>query len=78
MLILNLTILVKWKNTAHVDFNDKNPENVRFIKVNSLPAVREHLTIKFYVDEAISHRVNESSLLSSNPDEKLKRMKKVP
>ena len=27
------------KNTAHVDFNDKNPDNVRFVKVNSMTAV---------------------------------------
>ena len=30
----------KMKNTAHVDFNDKNFHKVRFVKVNSLPAVR--------------------------------------
>ena len=26
------------KSTAHVDFNDKNFDNVRFVKVNSMPA----------------------------------------
>ena len=31
-----------------------------------------HLTAKFYVYETISSRVNESSLLGSDPDEKLK------
>ena len=41
------------KNTAHVDFNDKNLDNVRFIKVNSMPALGEHLTAKYYVDKAI-------------------------
>ena len=41
------------KNTAHVDFNDKNLDNVRFVKVNSMPAVGEHLTAKHYVDNAI-------------------------
>ena len=34
------------KNTAHVDFNDKNLYNVRFIKVNSFSAIPEHLTAK--------------------------------
>ena len=28
------------KNTAHVDFKDKNLQKVRFVKTNSLPAVR--------------------------------------
>ena len=41
------------RNNANVDFNDKNLDNVRFVKVNSLRAVREHLTPKFYVDGAI-------------------------
>ena len=59
------------KNTAHVDFNDKNLDNVRFVKVNSMPAVGEHLTAKYYVDKAISDRVNEQSLLRLDPDEKL-------
>ena len=36
------------RNTAHVDFNDKNLDNVRFVEVNSLPAVRERLTLKFF------------------------------
>ena len=34
------------KNTAHVDFNDKNLDNVRFVKVNCMPATGEHLTVK--------------------------------
>ena len=41
------------KNTAHVDFNDKNLDNVRFIKVNSMPSLGEHLTAKYFVDNAI-------------------------
>ena len=44
------------KNTTHVDFNDKNLDNVRFVKVNSMPAVGEHLTAKYYVDNAISDK----------------------
>ena len=39
--------------TAHVDFDDKNLDNVRFIKMNSLTAVSEHLTHKHYVDNTI-------------------------
>ena len=60
------------KNTTHVDFNDKNLDNVRFVKVNSKPAVGEHLTEKYYVDYAISNSVDESSSLRLDPDEKLK------
>ena len=59
------------KNTAHVDFNDKNLDNVRFVKVNSMPAVGEHLTAKFYVDTATSNSVDESSLLRLDANEKL-------
>ena len=42
------------KNTQHVDFNEKNLDNIRFVKVNNMPAVEEHLTPKNYVDNAIS------------------------
>ena len=41
------------KDTAHVDFNDKNLDNFRFIKMNSVPAVSQHLTHKHHVDNAI-------------------------
>ena len=58
------------KNTAHDDFNEKNLDNVRFVKVNSMPIVREHLTSKYYVDEAVSHWLDELSLLRLDPDEK--------
>ena len=40
--------------------------------VNSMPAVGEHLTAKYYVDNAIFYHVNEPSLLRLDPDEKLK------
>ena len=60
------------RNTAHVDFNDKSFDNVRFAELNSLPALREHLTPKFYVHEAVSKSVDESSLLRLDPDEELK------
>ena len=33
-------------NTSNVDFNDKDLNNVRFIKVNSLPAASQQLTHK--------------------------------
>ena len=59
------------KNTTHVDFNDKNLDNVRFVKVNSMPAVGEHLTAKYYVDNAISNSIDEVSLLRLDPNEKL-------
>ena len=60
------------KNTAHVDFNHRNLDNVRFVKVNSMPAVGEHLTAKYYFDNAISNAIDEPSLLRLHPDEKLK------
>ena len=60
------------KNTAHVDFSEKSLKNVLFIKVNSIPTLEEHLTLKIYVDQAISHGVHESSLSGLHPDEKLR------
>ena len=32
------------KNNAHADFNDKNLDNTRYVKVNSLPAINRELT----------------------------------
>ena len=46
------------KNTAHVNFLDKNLDNVSFVKLNSMPAVREHLTAKYYVDNDFSYSLN--------------------
>ena len=60
------------KNTTHVDFNDKNLDNVRFIKVNSFPALEEQLTPKYYVENAITDGVDEKSLLRLDPDEEFK------
>ena len=51
------------RNNAHVDLNDENLDNGRFVKVNSMPAVREHLTPKYYVYNAISFWLDELSLL---------------
>ena len=59
------------KNTEHIDLNDRNITNARFIQVNQLPQIDSHLTAKLYVDNAISDGVNESSLLRLYPDEKL-------
>ena len=53
----------KTRNNAHVDFKDKNLDNVRFVKVNSMPDVRKHLTPTFYVNNAISDWSDELSLL---------------
>ena len=58
------------KNTDHVDFNDKNLDNVHSIKVNSFLTLEEHLTPKIYVDQAVSDIVDES-LLRLDPDKKL-------
>ena len=37
-----------------------------------MATLEEHLTLKLYVDQAISHILNESSLLRLNQDEKMK------
>ena len=68
----NLDDPSKTKNTTHVDFNDKNLDNVRFVKVNSMATVREQLTPQHFVDHAISYWVYESSLLRIDPDKELK------
>ena len=52
------------KNTAHIDLNDRNITNARFIQVNQLPQIDSHLTAKLYVDNAI----DESSLVRNNND----------
>ena len=58
------------KNNAHVDLNDKCLENVRFVKVNSMPAVGEHLSPKNI--KGIFYWLDEVSLLRLDPNEKLK------
>ena len=52
------------KNTTHIDLNDRNITNARFIQVNQLPRIDSHLTAKLYVDNAI----DESSLVRNNQD----------
>ena len=41
------------KNNAHIDLNDRNFTNPRFIQVNQLPQIDSYLTAKSYVDNAI-------------------------
>ena len=55
------------KTNAHIELNDRNITNARFIQVNQLPQIDSHLTAKLYVDNSI----NESSLLRLDPDETL-------
>ena len=52
------------KSTAHIDLNDRNITNARFIQVNQLPQIDSHLTAKLYVDNP----VDESSLVRINQD----------
>ena len=56
------------KNTAPFDFNDKDLDNVRVVKMNSMPAVEEHLTADYYVDNAISNSVDEITFARINQD----------
>ena len=55
------------KNNAHIDLNDRNITNARFIQKNQLPQIDSHLTAKLYVDNAI----DESSLIRINQDNNL-------
>ena len=52
------------KNTEHIDLNDRNITNCRFLSVNQLPQIDSHLTAKLYVDNSI----DESSLVRNNRD----------
>ena len=52
------------KNTEHIDLNDRNISNARFILVNQLPQIDSHHTAKLYVDNAI----DETSIVRSNQD----------
>ena len=60
--LLNDSSIVK--NNAHIDLNDRNITNARFIQVNQMPQIDSHLTAKLYVDNAI----DESSLVRINQD----------
>ena len=52
------------KNNAHIDLNDRNITNARFIQVNQLPQIDSHLTAKLFVDNSI----DEPSLVRNNQD----------
>ena len=81
MLMIKFTDPSKRKNTAHVHFSDKTLNNVRYVKVNSMPAVGEHLTANFYVHQALSNCVIELSFIRLGPDENIeldKKSSKVP
>ena len=52
------------KNTEHIDLNDKNITNARFIQVNHWPQIDSHLTPRLYVENT----VDESSLVRNNQD----------
>ena len=52
------------KNSTHIDLNDRNITNARFIQVNQLPQINSHLTAKLYVDTEI----DQSSLVRNNQD----------
>ena len=52
------------KNNAHIDLNDRNVTDARFIQVNPWPQIDSYLTPKLYVDDA----VDESSLFRNNQD----------
>ena len=52
------------KNTEHIDLNDRNITNVRFLQVNQWPQIDSHLTPKLYVDTEI----DQSSLVRNNQD----------
>ena len=52
------------KNNAHIDLNDRNITNARFIQVNQLPQIDSHLTAKLYVDNS----TDEVSLVRNNKD----------
>ena len=54
----------KEKNDTHIDLNDRNITNARFIQVNQLPQIDSHLTAKLYVDNSI----DEPSLVRNNQD----------
>ena len=52
------------KNTEHINLNDRNITNVRFLQVNQWPQIDSHLTPKLYVDTEI----DQSSLVRNNQD----------
>ena len=55
------------KNDTHIDLNDRNITNARFIQVNQLPQIDSHLTAKLYVDNSI----HETSVVRNNQNNDL-------
>ena len=59
------------KNTdKHYDFIDKNLQNIRFVKVFSVPDVASRLAPKENMDTKLSEKIDEASLLQLHPDRK--------
>ena len=52
------------KNTEHIDLNDRNITNARFIQVNQWPQIDSHLTAKF----CVYTEIDQSSLVRNNQD----------
>ena len=52
------------KITEHIDLNDRNITNAKFIQVNQWPQIDSHLIAKLYVDTEI----DQSSLVKNNKD----------
>ena len=52
------------KNNAHINLNDRNITNARFIQVNQWPQIDSHLTPKLFVDDS----KDEPSLVRNNKD----------
>ena len=52
------------KDNAHIDLNDRNITNARFIQVNQLLQIDYHLTARLYVDNSI----DEPSIDKNNQD----------
>ena len=60
-MIINLTIQYI-KNIEHIDLNDRNITNARFVQVNQWPQIDSHLTAKLYVE------IDQPSLVRKNQD----------
>ena len=52
------------RNTPHIDLNDRNITNIRFLQVSQLPQIDSHLIAKLCVDNAI----DEPSSVRNNQD----------
>ena len=61
------------KNTEHIDLNDRNITNARFIQVNQWPQIDSHLTAKLYVDTG----KDQPSLVRNNQENDFKNNKNL-